>query len=117
MQSNQAPADLTLPQLVADALVLEDERDTLTSSASRASSARSSTPPRTHALTPDVHVAYAVAMLCRVMGRPTPELHQDTLKVLAYLYARGTSACATRPTRYPSKASRTATGQLARPHR
>ena len=51
VQSNQAPADLTLPQLVADALVLEDERDTLTSSASRASSARSSTPPRTHAPT------------------------------------------------------------------
>ena len=27
VQSNQTPADLTLPQLVADALVLEDERD------------------------------------------------------------------------------------------
>jgi hypothetical protein len=31
-------------------------------------------------------VAYAVGMLCRSMARPTPELHEDALRVLYYLH-------------------------------
>ena len=31
-------------------------------------------------------VAFATGMLCRAMGRPTPELHEAALRVLGYLY-------------------------------
>ena len=31
-------------------------------------------------------VAYSVAMLCRAMSRPTPELYADAQRVLRYLY-------------------------------
>ena len=31
-------------------------------------------------------IAYATGMLCRAMGRPTPELFQAALRVLGYLY-------------------------------
>ena len=31
-------------------------------------------------------VAYSVGMLCRAMAKPTPELHDDALRVLGYLY-------------------------------
>ena len=31
-------------------------------------------------------VAFAVAMLCRAMSRPTPELYDAALRVLGYLY-------------------------------
>ena len=82
VQSNQTPADLMLPQLVADALVLEDEFE-----AADVKRFQSIVGALLYAATntrPDV--AYAVGMLCRVMSRPTPELHQAALRVLGYLY-------------------------------
>ena len=81
MQSNKVPADVLLPQLVADALVLADERET---SAIRAYQSLvgallyASTNTR-----PDI--TYAVGMLCRAMVKPTPELHDAALRVLGYL--------------------------------
>ena len=31
-------------------------------------------------------VSYSVGMLCRVMSRPTPEMYDEALRVLGYLY-------------------------------
>ena len=81
-QSNKTPADALLPQLVADALVLDDARDPEAIRAYQSlvgALLYASTNTR-----PDI--AYAVGMLCRAMVKPTPELQSAALRVLGYLY-------------------------------
>ena len=81
IQSNSVPADKDLPQLVADALVCTDAR-----SAADVKAFQSLVGGLLYASTntrPDI--AYAVGMLCRVMSKPTPELHAAALRVLGYL--------------------------------
>ena len=81
-RSTDTPADVRLPQLVEEALASESEPSPSELSAFQAilgSLLYCATHTR-----PDV--AYAVALLCRVMSRPTPALHQAALRVLYYLY-------------------------------
>ena len=82
VQSNKAPADVTLPQEVCDALCDVSVRD-----ASAVRSYQSLVGALLYAAMntrPDV--AYSVGMLCRAMSKPTPELFAAALRVLGYLY-------------------------------
>ena len=81
-QKNKAPCSKDIGQLVADALVGElcTDRDLLREYQSLVGALLyCSTQTR-----PDV--AYAVGMLSRAMGRPTPELLKEGKRVLHYLY-------------------------------
>ena len=81
--SSRTPADEDLPGRVLDAV--EQSASTIDPALLRAYQsligALLSCAVNTR---PDV--AYAVGMLCRAMGKPTPELYLDALRVLYYLH-------------------------------
>ena len=80
-QFSKVPCDLSLPQLVADALSQSDDIDVALLKQYQSivgSLLYCATQTR-----PDV--AYAVGMLCRAMGKPTPELLAAAMRVLCYL--------------------------------
>ena len=81
-QSNQTPTSPLLAQNVADALVDISVRDP--ASIKRFQSLVGALLYASTNTRPDI--AYSVGMLCRVMAKPTPELQQDAMRVLAYLY-------------------------------
>ena len=81
-KSTNTPAEASLPQLVAEALISDTEPP-----ASELRNFQAIIGSLLYCAThtrPDV--AYAVALLCRAMSRPTPDLYQATLRVLYYLY-------------------------------
>ena len=81
-QARQAPCGPELPQLVADALLLDPSTDIPSVRAYQSivgALLYCATNTR-----PDV--AYAVGMLCRCMARPTPALYDAAGRVLCYLY-------------------------------
>ena len=82
MQSTKTPADSDLAQHVANALSCDAPR-----SAEDIRRFQSIVGALLYASTntrPDI--AYAVGMLCRCMGKPTPALQEAALRVLGYLY-------------------------------
>ena len=81
IQMNSTPHTDELPSQVLDAALCEDERDP-----ELVRNYQSLVGSLLYAATntrPDV--AYAVGMLCRAMSRPTPDLYEAALRVLAYL--------------------------------
>jgi len=81
-QANKVPCDRDLPALVHMALI-----DNATPDAQLLRRYQSICGALLYASTntrPDI--AFATGMLCRAMGRPTPELYQAALRVLGYLY-------------------------------
>ena len=81
-QANKVPCDKDLPMLVHMALL-----DDATPDPQLLRRYQSICGALLYASTntrPDI--AFATGMLCRAMGRPTPELYQAALRVLAYLY-------------------------------
>ena len=82
LQSTKTPADADLAQHVADALSCDAPR-----SAEDIRRFQSIVGALLYASTntrPDI--AYAVGMLCRCMGKPTPALQDAALRVLGYLH-------------------------------
>ena len=81
-QANKVPCDRDLPALVHLALL-----DNATPDAQLLRRYQSICGALLYASTntrPDI--AFATGMLCRAMGRPTPELYEAALRVLGYLY-------------------------------
>ena len=80
---SRTPADTELPQRVIDAV--EQTADSIDPALLRAFQSLVGALLYCAVNTrPDV--AYAVGMLCRAMGKPTPELYLDGLRVLYYLH-------------------------------
>ena len=81
-QANKPPADSTLPLAVVEAMSQTNAVDPAL--IKRYQSIVGALLYCSGNTRPDV--AFAVAMLCRAMSRPTPELYDAALRVLGYLY-------------------------------
>jgi len=82
IQSNQTPHSPLLAQHVADALVDIDPREP--EAVRRFQSIVGALLYASTNTRPDI--AYSVGMLCRAMSKPTPQLMEDAMRVLGYLY-------------------------------
>jgi len=81
-QANKTPADHTLPLLVVEAMSTKEPSESRL--LQRYQSLVGALLYCSGNTRPDV--AFAVAMLCRAMSRPTPALYDAALRVLGYLY-------------------------------
>ena len=84
MQANRPPCDSSLPLHVANALSADKSDAPDLALLKRYQSLVGALLYASTNTRPDV--AFSVGMLCRAMARPTPELMEDALRVLGYLY-------------------------------